>query len=565
MKKYTRLLWVGGLLLLSISLHAQNLTQRVTFSFTDEPLGKVLIFISDAYNVRFTYSSKYVPVDQKVDIYAANTALDLVLEDLFAETKVVFTSIGGQVVLGIDPDKEIHLIGSMDPGPPKKHKNILVRNPIIEDQLAAVEKNKQSKAKELTVGRRELKSLPGGERVLAYNLEKYRLPIPLFQEDEALAGTQGDMITETRLAQVSVLPFVGTNLGESDKITNNLSLNLFWGANGGVDGVEVGGFLNYIAEDVRGVQVAGLGNVVDDQVIGTQVSGLFNVTKGQVQGIQASGLFNVSGEADVVQAAGIFNIAKGDLTGVQASGLFNVSKGAANGLQISGLFNTATNDTKTQISGLFNVAEDVEYGQASGLINVAKNVKGFQFGLINICDTISGVPIGLLNFVKKGYNRVELSANDALYANFSLKLGAYSFYNIIHFGVRWDDVALGNGQETETLTSWGLGYGVGTAFILSKKTLMNLELLTQHINETEAWTNELNLLNQLKILVDLRFTRRTSLFAGPILNVMVSDRVNPDTGEVGSIINGSNTLFTETDNGNRNVRGWIGFSAGMRF
>ena len=112
-----------------------------------------------------------------------------------------------------------------------------------------------------------------------------------------------------RLAQISILPRVGTNAKKSEDIVNHVSVNLFWGSNGGVDGLEVGGLFNSLKQDMKGVQVAGLGNHVNENVTGTQAAGLFNVTRGKAEGVQASGIFNYAKKATAIQVAGIFNVA----------------------------------------------------------------------------------------------------------------------------------------------------------------------------------------------------------------------------------------------------------------
>ena len=321
------------------------------------------------------------------------------------------------------PEQKIGKLRTLEP---KLKQTTPIYQEPIKDRGASAERRKKVVQREKIepaspIDRPKLAQIPGGDSMKELDLEKYKAP----QIDpEDLEEEEG-----WRLAQISILPYVGTNSSKSDEIKNNFSFNVLWGTNGGVEGIEVGGFVNTVIRDVYGVQVAGLGNSVGGNVIGTQASGLFNIAGGRVQGVQASGLFNISGDADAIQFSGLFNVAGGDFSGIQTSGLFNTSKGTS-GIQVAGLFNASGAKTKTQVSGLVNVAGDVGVGQVAGLMNIGKKVNGFQIGLINIADTIAGTPIGLLNIVKKGYNRVEFSAGEALLANFALKLGAKSFYNI---------------------------------------------------------------------------------------------------------------------------------------
>ncbi|MCH2084945.1 MAG: STN domain-containing protein [Saprospiraceae bacterium] len=548
--------WLNSLVLLFCSLgvlNAQQMSKKVSFNYHNEPLGVVLKDISQQHKVRFAYSKNYIPVGQKINVSVKQKPLSQALDLLFEETAVIYKNINGQIVLKVDKRKQ-QSIGQIETPLPKKVKPLY--RPVIEERKK--EREARLAMNLPPIDRKVMKELPGGKRLRTFDAEILNLK-PIEDVDPELE--------ETSLAQVSLLPFLGTNAFKSRKVVNNVSLNLFWGANGGVDGIEVGGLVNSIKNDVRGVQVAGLGNTVGGNVTGSQVSGLFNASEGKVQGVQVGGLFNLSGPADAVQTAGIFNTAKGNFSGVQVAGLFNTTAGHADGFQVAGLFNTAEEDVETQVSGLMNIAGgDVSFGQFSSLLNYAQKVDGFQIGLINICDSISGTPIGLLNIVKHGYNKVEFSASEVMYGNFALKFGAYSFYNILHLGARWDDVPyvdMDGQEQTGRFISWSLGYGIGTAIRLSPSWLINLEAVSMHVNETEFWTNDLNLLNQLKLSFSVRTGRRSSFFAGPVGNLMFSRRLDEDTGLIGSNI----MPYTMLDgiNNNLSTKAWIGFNAGIRF
>ncbi len=545
-----------------VSAHTQEMGQLVSMEYQDKPLKFVLNDITSTYGVNFTYSSSVVPVYRKVSFAVEEAPLGNALDQLFEENSLTHAEIGDQIVIKAKkqkrkaPPARITKLTKIETSLPSKVKQQtpLYSDPRQEELLARYYRQKYKNI--APIQGKELTSLPGGgERVIEWDSERINSMTEDIMTDEPF----------TRLAQVSILPYVGTNKLKSDEMTNNLSLNVFWGTNGGVDGVEVGGFVNSIRNDVKGVQVAGLGNSVGNDVTGTQVSGLFNTARGELEGAQVSGLFNYAGEAKAVQVSSLFNMSPKAFSGVQVSSLFNVS-GEGDGVQVSGLINTNRGRARTQVAGLFNTAGDISGAQVSAIMNIAKDVKGFQFALINIADTITGAPIGLLNIIKNGYNRVELASSEALFTSFSLKLGAKAFYNIFHVGLRWDRTAFEDGlgqQQEEVLTSWGLGYGIGTAVTIGPRTLMNIEALATHINETEAWTTNLNLLTQLKILFDLRVGRRTSFFAGPSGNLMVSNLYDADTNTYGSNIM-PYTLY-ETTQGETNTKVWVGFNAGVRF
>lgn len=543
----------------ALSGQSEVLQRRVSLDYQDVALGTALTGISTEYNIRFAYSTDIVPINEPVTVKVSNKPLDYALETMLATTKVEYRAIGTHVILKVNRDKLSRLSKPLPESVPqitpiyqevKQEERISERQPPKREPVSHPE----------YIGTRGPRSLPGGDQ--AYELDAERFRVREVEHDPSRS------IFDQRLAQISLLSFLGTNADRSDDVTNHLSVNVFWGKNGGVKGLEVGGFFNTVVHDVEGAQIAGLGNTVGGRVIGTQFGGLFNVVGKEMDGVQGAGLFNVSGDqTKAIQAAGLFNVTSGDFYGLQVGGLFNVSSGIADAAQISGLFNTANGKVKTQVSGLFNTAGDVQWGQVSTLLNVGKKVNGFQIGLINVSDTITGMPIGILNIVKHGYNKVELAGSETLFANFSLKLGARSFYNIFHAGIRWDDREVQENGTTRTgrFSSWGLGYGIGTVIDLGRTTLVNFELEATHINELESWTKELNLLNQARLTLDIRTGPRSgiSLFGGPVFNVMISRRFDPETGTYGSNIM-PKTFYDETNNGT-NVKMWTGFIAGIRF
>jgi hypothetical protein len=573
-----RLSVIGILLSLAWAATGQAslLQTRVSLRYQQEKLGTILHHISDHYDVRFTYSSHFIPVHQSVSIQVENVLLSTALDRLFAETGVVYANIGGQIVLKMStapPKSEPQQLSQINTLP-KSVKQTSPIHPPNERELALIEQMQRERALVEQMQRERNQSLSVIEKrdMMSAGLSTAPQEFDLDKDALLLPPQRRDMIDETRMAQISILPFVGTNALRSASMTNKFSVNVLWGMNGGVDGLEIGGMLNHLRYDMTGVQVAGFGNAVAGDVIGTQIGGLFNISEGRTKGVQVAGIFNVSGNTEALQVAGMFNHSQ-DFAGVQTAGLFNISKGKADGVQVGTLFNVAHGKTKNQLALLFNVAQDVEVGQLSMLFNSARHLKGFQIALINASDTVSGLPLSLLTFVRKGYNRIEFSAGEALYANLGFKMGARSFYNIFHFGARRDEVTImpttppSNGEpadeQTELLLTWGLGYGLGTTIGLGKRALINLEAVAIHINEQENWTRELNLLNQFRLLFDVRTGRHTSIFAGPVANMMISRLNRPQYDAPGSMIV-PYTLAERTIE-DATLKLWIGFQAGIRF
>ena len=124
--------------------------------------------------------------------------------------------------------------------------------------------------------------------------------------------------------QLTLITPLGSNGTKSHKTRNHVSVNIFGGANGAVDGVEVGGFVNVTLHDVKGVQAAGFVNAVRKDVTGIQAAGFVNASGGNLNGLQFAGFVN-SNNKDVKggQISGFFNNNLGNVEGVQMAGFAN--------------------------------------------------------------------------------------------------------------------------------------------------------------------------------------------------------------------------------------------------
>ncbi|MCK5461838.1 MAG: hypothetical protein KAI95_02440, partial [Bacteroidales bacterium] len=265
-------------------------------------------------------------------------------------------------------------------------------------------------------------------------------------------------------------PPLSTNWIQNSKTINNVSINLFAGNAGGVDGAEIGYFINTVNYHVKGFQGAGFGNVVGRSVDGVQLAGFFNVNGtdarvlqgsgfinvcgGSFQGAQLTGFLNVTGrDTKGFQGAGFGNVSGERTLGAQAAGFFNVAGEFDRGAQLAGFVNVAgTGSPDAQLAGFFNYAEQVRGAQLAGFINVGGNVKGVQMaGFLNVADSLDGIPIGLINVVvKNGYRKFEFSFSETQYANFSYRMGVRKFYNIYSFS-----------KPTGPGTRWLFGFGLG--------------------------------------------------------------------------------------------------------
>lgn len=541
------------------------------WSFQGTPLKVVLDELHDSYALSFAYSSRFIPLETPVQASANTASLEDALNGIFDPLPVTYRRVGQQIILR--PQKvEVEEISRTTPPAPvvPSQPTFQEKDERMEELMAARREKWRERLPYLQ--KRYISSIEGNRPLDEIDLEKYQLkpgdrfydPVYNFFHDrnEDQIKMMNDLDAQSRLGQVSLVPFLGTNAFSSYNITNEFSVNLLWGMNGGVQGKEFGGVANTIKRDVQGVQIAGLVNTVGDDVYGTQIGGLANFAADTVQGMQIAGLFNVSGYGTAIQLASLANIARGDFEGVQGAFLFNSIAGErANAVQMAALMNRAKGATKFQSALLLNTAGDIKTGQV-GLLNKAAHLEGVQLGLINRSDSASGLPIGLINIVRKGYNRVEIYRSEFFQGNFALKIGVRRFYNIFTIGARTDEVEISPDRTLKEM-SWGLGYGLGTSIPLQDQLWLNTELVSWHINERENWTSDLHQRSQLKVLLNIEFGGKASLVVGPVLNWMVSEYYQEDNRQSGTRL-APKTIFDGERNG-RDHKVWIGWNAGLRF
>lgn len=396
--------------------------------------------------------------------------------------------------------------------------------------------------------------------------------LPLVQQivpSQLFVRTENLDLIRARPAQISLLPTVGTNLKMSGLIRNKFSINVFAGYAYGLSGFEMGGLFNVIRKNVKGVQVAGIGNLVGkttegyqmagifnhsgekvagvqvagvanmafDSLQGVQVSGISNVLKGSMDGVQIAGVANTTvADVDGLQISGVINFAAKDVRkmqlagvantgqnvdGTQISGVLNYTTGHVKGLQLSGVLNKAKNTEALQIAGIGNIATDnVAGAQIAALFNYAKIIDGLQIGLFNIADSATGTPVGLISFVKRGFHELEFSTNEIVPANVAFKTGVKRFYNIFSGGFgAW------NGENR-----WMVGYGLGTERPLSDRFSINFEYTGNWVNKEQEYSQDMEVLNRLNIAFIYRRNKGLSISAGPSINLLLTERKDPETG-----------------------------------
>lgn len=409
------------------------------------------------------------------------------------------------------------------------------------------------------------------------SVEKVQVPIEeralsgaLISEDTYIHSENLDGIEEIRLAQISLVPSVGigSNLSTNGLITNRVSLNVLAGYSKGVRGVEVGGILNMTKGDVRGAQVAGISNLVGGDVTGGQVAGIASLIQGNFTGAQVSGISGiVKRDFYGVQASGISSIVRGRFEGIQISGISNIAYKSSRGIQVAGISNTvfdtligiqgsgivnfALHGTNyAQVSGIANIADSSKGVQISGIFNRAKVNSGFQLGLINCSKSSTGIALGLFNFVREGYHKTELSANEIFPVNLTFKTGSKRLYNSYHFGLRF-------GQQL--YYSGGLGFG--TYFDLADRIILSVDL-TGDLVFKESNSNGFAQLYKLSTTFDYQLAKWVTVFGGPSISMNVMQFKDAD-GLFSSDI-AFRPFYTE-QNAVAGIQGWVGGQLGFRF
>jgi hypothetical protein len=409
-----------------------------------------------------------------------------------------------------------------------------------------------------------------------------------------LSSKLADTLT-SRPGQVTFIYPIGTNGHESPNYSNKISFNVFAGNNGGVDGFELGSLVNIIEHDVKGCQIAGIANKNGGNVQAFQMAGITNITGNNTEGVQTAGIINfvkksstgfqIAGIANYAgdtsstiqvggianyckgsniggQFGGISNFTKGNLVGPQMAGVANIVDGSTKGFQAAGIANfTAKNHIGAQVAGVANFASGVKGIQIASILNTAGKVQGSQIGLINIADSVSGIQVGLLNLSKNGYMKFEVSSTEKLFSSIAFKTGTKDFYGILNVGT-------GPLNGIDNAWFWWYGYGVGTESKLSNRIPVNLELIANYVSEASKHSHQyFNMLNQIRLTAGYSFSPRFTVFAGPVLNIQVSnmpENVYNDRFDLAPYKMLKHKFERKEADNPTFLSGWVGFCAGVR-
>ena len=409
-------------LLFSTDSYSQNdiLNKKVSLSFNNKTVEEVLLLLGKEANCQFAYNTELIPVDSVINYQTNDQSVRSVLDQLFNKS-ISYKERGRFIVLQPaaitrgkikEPKQQFMIIGRVVDAESKssiqeasvyitENLKSTITNSAGEFQLEV--SNRQlsqtlfiskmgyldtaitvvpAQGKEMTI---QLSKEPALEMAIedtvvnvatdsVESVEKMRF-VKFFTNLKQRINSKNIKEGFKRGAQISVVPMIGTNRRLSGTVTNNFSLNVIAGYNGGIKGVELGLLTNILRNNMIGFQLAGFSNIVGKHSSGMQLSGIFNYTGS-------------------------------DLSGVQLAGILNMVRGKMKGFQLSA-------------------------------INYSGDMRGVQLGVINAAKSASGTPIGLFSFVKKGYHHVDLYGDELNYLNVSFKTGVKHFYNIVSAGWTW--------------------------------------------------------------------------------------------------------------------------------
>ena len=378
----------------------------------------------------------------------------------------------------------------------------------------------------------------------------------LSQESQVNARNIKDTIYEKY--QVSLIPYIGTNMRLSGNTVNDYSFNVFGGYSMGTRKVELAGLFNIDRDSVKYLQMAGLLNFNGGHVEGVQAAGITNVNLKSVNGVELAGLLNVNIDSiEGVQMAGLLNVSLEPVNGFQGAGLLNanISKNSS-AVQAAGLLNVSTgNLSGAQIASVMNVGVNKVKGiQISSLFNYARNIEGTQIGFLNISDSCTGVPFGIISYSHRGYHQFEISADEFYPINVALRTGVHALYNIVSAGMKLDSL-----EDIQ----WYFGYGLGSSLKLGKNWRLNFDATVNQPLHGNI-LNYFSPISKLNIMAEKRFSKYFSIAAGPSLNYFIYKSKDDYLQSLAENIP-SSVISSGTHPNNYKDKLWVGGKIALRF
>ena len=525
-------------ILIQFQLIAQDPDTHISIDFSQEPLLEALAKLDRSTSKQLSFNPQILPQDQFVDGTFMNEPVEEVLGDLIgpsfevksisnyliiqkrvmSKQKTTYKITGGvtDAITGLKlQDVSIYEINSLestltdgDGSFELKAKTgsdvatFLISKENYKDTVIQISNMRQletpiilSKEKENKLG----KAIRDKVKVYSNGLAKF------FTSDKVIKNARNVNMVDTRLAQISLVPALGTNRKMSSQIKNKISLNLISGYSYGVRGFELGGFYNIAREEVRGAQIGGFGNTVGGEVHGLQMGGFTNLTK-EMQGVQIAG------------------------------------------------FNNHTKDVSGfQLSGFINTTGEMDGFQLTGFINWAQEVRGLQLSVVNVADSVvSGTQFGLLNIVRKnGLLSPGIESDEVVPYRFAFRSGMEKFYTVLSIG-------------TDPGDHWTLGVGFGSRLFPRKQQrfFLNPELRWLNLAKGAPAENENNYMVRFNFNLGYTFFKRLSITTGPSVNFYVTNQLD-ETGM--PELNIANAPFLDDLSGNTRYQMWLGYTVGVNF
>lgn len=626
-----------------------HLEKKISTTFKEIPLKVVLNQIAAEGQFRFSYNSSLIDGNRKVSASAERKSVKDILEHLFAD-KFQYKSVGNHVVLvdadvgELQPQKvyihgKIHESHTGNPIAGATVYEVGAREVAISDSSGYYKFSVSGKNQLLNISftkegyndtvinirasadnRYNIRLKPAIEAIdrssVRYqnikitNIHDYRM-VDWFVPRETQITSANLRLGNTRLFQVSFLPYLGTNRRLSGSYENRFSLNILAGYSGGirmaefggianivkgrvkgiqiagmvnfdgsdlkgiqfaglmnkntgsVSGVQIAGFNNLVLDTLRGIQFAGFQNTLHSAMHGLQLSGFNNYTTQNVDGVQfsgfsnialkdvrlaqLSGFFNLGDDVDGFQFSGFTNVAKGDIGWLQASGFFNYAN-SVSALQLGGFLNISREKSQgTQLSGFMNLAESIRGLQLAGFLNVAREVNGLQLGVVNISDTLS-----------HGIPFGMFSHVSTGYRAVEISADAAFYTNLAYktgLGKLYNVISMGYDWKQYV---YG-GFGFGTKFRMGDGFHSSVELESRGIFERNNF-DYIGYLNKLSYNFEIDLNNDISFTAGPVLNVYLKqDELDQDTPTLAPY-----TFYNEIHASSR-LQIWVGGTFGIQF
>ncbi|MFH2094434.1 MAG: STN and carboxypeptidase regulatory-like domain-containing protein [Bacteroidota bacterium] len=571
------------------------LKRKIDIHATNIKLKDVLVMIGDEAGCRISYNSAGICGDSIVSVKVSGQPVNRVLDGIFGGT-VRYTIIGNHIVLtskvktADSQGKKDYVISGYITDR-RTNKKILSVTVFDIDGKTTTVTNGEGFYEICLPADRDARNLsfcrdgyldtviivrPSENASVSLSLMpeheplpvlSYKDPVPLspgitekpivnfFVSSEVMINSKNLNMYEIRPAQISFIPYLGSNAKLGGAIVNNVSLNVLAGYSDGVKGVEVAGLVNIEKSFMNGFQLAGFANIVGREVNGVQIAGFWNHVSDTLTGVQISGFNNVlRGKMKGVQISGFSNFTSCNVDGVQISGFTNITSLDVNLIQIAGFYNSCSESGGFQAAGFSNMVKIENRGvQLAGAFNYTKVNRGMQIAAFNYCDSATGVSLGLFSWAGNGYRELGFSVNEMMFADVSFKCGTRHLYNIYSVGYGFaglQDVA------------WGLGLGYTGR--IGKKNSWCIDWVAHTVMNNFSFRQYSYSLNSLSAAFSLTGNSRFVISAGPAIRLKISATEEAD---VASFPAEESLVFFESVPGNVRLKGWAGgqISMGYRF